>query len=113
VNLWQVKSRDFALIDTGKSIPDVFTGANSTVRCLAINIDGSTLVSGYDDGVVRIWSANTYQLVNKIEDHKGAVIHVGIRLMPASRILGTATPKDKKGLPALQPLSNMKHEYAF
>eukprot|EP01125_Pyxidicula_operculata_P022187 TRINITY_DN894_c0_g1_i1.p1 TRINITY_DN894_c0_g1~~TRINITY_DN894_c0_g1_i1.p1 ORF type:complete len:442 (+),score=74.40 TRINITY_DN894_c0_g1_i1:23-1348(+) len=105
VNLWSLnhKSNDFNILDDVHNMPMIFKGSD-TVHCLDVNIDGSLLVSGADDGCIRIWSASTGQLVHSFLQQKGPITCVKVLLKPA-HVVTSNTETIPKTLPLLQPLS--------
>jgi len=106
-DLWDVKMHDFNIVDNIQKLPQIFKGQNS-VNSIDLNLDGSLLVSGSDDGCVRVWSSSTCQLIHTYQQHKGPVIHVSVLLKPASVMVpGNATATNI--MPPLQPLNPLPY----
>jgi WD40 repeat protein len=100
-----ISGQDITLWSRDLSEP-IILRHNSAVSCAAFSPDGSRLLSGTDDGKVRVWSAYSGRQVGETIDERDQVL--GAFFTPAGRILvGTST-----GLlrvwdsPALAPLGN-------
>jgi len=94
------------LLITSKKLPQIFKGQNS-VNSIDLNLDGSLLVSGSDDGCIRVWSSSTCQLIQTFQQHKGPVTHVSVSLKPASTLVSgyIATSNTVPSLLPLNPLT--------
>ncbi|KAL9881648.1 WD repeat-containing protein 18 [Glossina fuscipes fuscipes] len=59
-----------------------FSGHSTTsiVNCLALSLDGQTLVSGASDGQILVWNIPSRQLVRTLT-HKGAITNLCLKLM--------------------------------
>jgi WD40 repeat protein/tRNA A-37 threonylcarbamoyl transferase component Bud32 len=53
-------------------------GHSSPVRSLAISADGKCIVSGSDDGIVKVWDAATGREKYSLKAHTGAILSVAI-----------------------------------
>jgi len=106
IDLWDVKCNDFNIVDNIQKLPQIFKGQNS-VNSIDLNLDGSLLVSGSDDGCIRVWSSSTCQLIQTFQQHKGPVTHVSVLLKPASTLVSgyIATSKTVPSLLPLNPLT--------
>jgi WD40 repeat protein len=62
---------DFTLVNT-------LNGHANIVWCVAVNPDGQTLVSGSEDGTVRVWDLHTGQMLRRLDGHAGGVYAVAI-----------------------------------
>ncbi|RMG90346.1 MAG: WD40 repeat domain-containing protein, partial [Chloroflexi bacterium] len=67
---------------------NVFNGAESRIRSLATNPDGTQLAAGETDNLVRIWDVATQEQLHAL-DHSGVVYHVafnsdGVHLLTTS-----------------------------
>jgi pre-rRNA-processing protein IPI3 len=55
---------------TVASAEEYLVGHTAPVTCLALSMDGLTLVSGSEDGNCRVWDTASQQCV-RVYDHKG------------------------------------------
>jgi WD40 repeat protein len=55
----------------------VLTGHRGTVRSVAFDPAGTRVVSGGDDGTVRVWDAGTGRVLHTLTGHRGPVMSVG------------------------------------
>ena len=63
---------DFMMSNNGfiKNLQSHFRNSKP-VTCLAFDADGVLLVSGYEDGVVRVWDTKTHNIVRVFKHAKG------------------------------------------
>jgi len=108
IDLWDVKSNDFSIVDNIQKLPQIFKGQNS-VNSIDLNLDGSLLVSGSDDGCIRVWSSSTCQLIQTYQQHKGPVTHVSVSLKPSSTLVSGYVATSKT-VPQLMPLNPLTYE---
>jgi serine/threonine protein kinase len=54
-------------------------GHSGTVRCLSYTPDGSRLITGGDDQVIRVWNTNTGQLLFNLTGHTSAIKSLTIK----------------------------------
>ncbi|XP_009359755.1 LOW QUALITY PROTEIN: protein ROOT INITIATION DEFECTIVE 3 [Pyrus x bretschneideri] len=60
----------------GLHIIDCFSNHSKAVTCLAYGITGNYLLSGSEDGVVRVWDARTHNIVRVFKHAKGPVNNI-------------------------------------
>jgi WD40 repeat protein len=91
------------------SAPVTFAGHTATVTSLASSPDGLLLVSGGDDGLVRVWDVPSRQQVGTFEGHKGSPV-LALLLLPRPPHLALAGKHAPLPLLPLAPLK--KHPAA-
>ncbi|KAK9129628.1 hypothetical protein Sjap_010115 [Stephania japonica] len=57
----------------GMHILGALSDHSKAVTCLALSTDGSLLVSGLEDGTIRIWDTKTHQIIRLLKHSKGPV----------------------------------------
>lgn len=66
----------------GKFIIDSLSDNSKAITCLAFSTDGVTLVSGSEDGTIRVWNTNTGQMTRLLKHSKAPVSNVLIVRQP-------------------------------
>ena len=59
-----------------------FVGHNKTVTALAMSPDGTTILSGGEDGVIKIWDCHSRRLLRSFTNHTGAITSVTLVATP-------------------------------
>ncbi|KAF9920625.1 Pre-rRNA-processing protein ipi3 [Linnemannia zychae] len=80
----------------GSSGDLVFRGHHHPIQRLALNFDGSALVSGDNKGHLMVWDVASRQMVREIKQHKGAISSIHTLFQPAdlySNTILTEKPK--------------------
>jgi WD40 repeat protein len=72
--------------NTGKLVKNL---ESTDVSCLAWPEDGKTLISGSDNGKIRIWNTTTWHQIAVLTGHTGAVSDIAVS--PNGRILASAS----------------------
>jgi len=108
VNLWDIKSNDFSVLDQNSKLPQLFVGHDS-IQCLDLNIDGTLLVTGGQDGSIKVWSTSTCQLLHTFSTEEGGsnagpVTHVSIIFLSPNLFSTSLGAKRKHN--SLEPLAN-------
>ncbi|WP_228013150.1 serine/threonine-protein kinase, partial [Nostoc edaphicum] len=88
----ECKTQNFKLPNPPWRCLDTLTGHSgrlSSVNALAISPDSSTLASGSDDKIVKLWDLNTQKLLASLSRHSQAVKSVAFS--PDGQILATAS----------------------
>jgi WD40 repeat protein len=67
-----------------RSDGDVLTVSAKIDRCLAMTADGACLLSGGEDGIIRVWCVKTKRCVRNLEGHTGAISDLSI--LPDGRL---------------------------
>lgn len=106
-SLWDIKGNEVNLLESLDHLPQIYKGENQ-VTCMDVNLDGSLLVTGADDGCIRVWSSSTGQLLKTVHQQKGAITYVKIILKSPS-ILVPGYMMESKLFPPLLPLSTLLH----
>ncbi|KAK9165283.1 hypothetical protein Scep_000474 [Stephania cephalantha] len=57
----------------GMHILGALSDHSKAITCLALSTDGSLLVSGLEDGTIRIWDTKTHQIIRLLKHSKGPV----------------------------------------
>ncbi|MEH2137818.1 nSTAND1 domain-containing NTPase [Nostoc sp.] len=87
------------------SIP--FRGHEGSISSVAISADGQTIVSGGDDGTVRLWNRQGFPLVEPLRGHQGKVYCVAISADGQTIVSGgsdsTMRLWNHQGLPLVEP----------
>jgi WD40 repeat protein len=60
-------------LDSGQPLPEQLKGHTNSVRCVAMTKEGNLLLSGADEGTVKIWDLKTFTCLDTLPGHKGAV----------------------------------------
>jgi len=91
IDTWTIKGNDFNVMSNIQNLPQIFRG-NHSVNCIDLNIDGSLLVSGSEDGLIKVWSSSSCQLLQTLpQQFKGSVTHLQVLLRPPTvSITGTS-----------------------
>ncbi|MHC0068244.1 nSTAND1 domain-containing NTPase [Nostoc sp. UIC 10890] len=91
---------------------NLLEGHQGSVNSVAINGDGQTIVSGGDDGTVRIWNRNGQLLAQPLKGHKNFVSSVAIssdgQTIVSGGRDGTVRIWNRNGQPLAQPLKGHK-----
>jgi pre-rRNA-processing protein IPI3 len=64
------------------SLGAVFSGHTGTINALTLSFDGTTMISGAEDGNCIVWDVLSRQPLRKFENHKGPVSHVSCFIRP-------------------------------
>ncbi|MBW4512251.1 MAG: WD40 repeat domain-containing protein [Scytonematopsis contorta HA4267-MV1] len=72
-----VKSILFSAVQSNREI-NLLKGHQGIVRSVAISTDGNIIISGGDDGTVRLWNREGKQISKPFKGHKGIVRSVAI-----------------------------------
>ncbi len=71
--------------------PKVFSGPRAKMRCISLSNDERRIVTGYDDGSLRIWDSNTSRMLLDLRGHGKSVRAVAIsREKPQVVVTGSA-----------------------
>jgi WD40 repeat protein len=68
--------RQFGPAERYNPVPNccaILEGHDSPITCMAFSLDGRLIVSGSDDGTVRIWDTHTGQCIRVLDAEQGAV----------------------------------------
>ncbi|KAF9996413.1 Pre-rRNA-processing protein ipi3 [Modicella reniformis] len=82
----------------------VFRGHHHPILRLALNFDGSALVSGDSKGHLIVWDVASRQMVRDVKQHKGAVSSIHTLIQPAD-LYSNSTLTEK---PKLSPIAPFK-----
>ncbi|KAI1312296.1 Pre-rRNA-processing protein ipi3 [Mortierella claussenii] len=82
----------------------VFRGHHHPITRLALNFDGSALVSGDSKGHLMVWDVASRQMVRDIKQHKGAISSIHTLFQPAD-LYSNTTLSDK---PKISPITPFK-----
>ncbi|XP_031486087.1 protein ROOT INITIATION DEFECTIVE 3 isoform X2 [Nymphaea colorata] len=112
----------------GKDIIGMLSDHSEAVTCLALSIDGVTLVSGSKDKTVRVWNTITRQVLRILKHDKGPISNILVMKQPSS--LGSSWLPNSRSLPPplhrhitpevghpddgheTNPLVSLQHQYA-
>jgi len=108
VDFWRVSTTDFSIMDNYQKLPQIFKGHNA-INSIDLNLDGSLLVSGSDDGCVRVWSSATCQLIQTIQQHKGPINYVKVMLKSTLSMGPGLQGAIKAWTPPLLPLNPLPY----
>lgn len=100
LSLWNLPSTDF----TASSHTQRLTGHAAPLTTLCTSFDGSILVSGSEDGTLRLWDTCTFQLLQTITRHKSSVVSVHF-LVVSPPLYATLTQNNRTSLSFPRPLS--------
>lgn len=67
-------SGEILLFDPDLTQLGSFAGASSPVGMLSFSADGKAIISGHEDGMVRVWNVETQTIVREWKAHDGSVI---------------------------------------
>ncbi|KAF9950753.1 Pre-rRNA-processing protein ipi3 [Mortierella alpina] len=84
----------------------VFRGHHHPILRLALNFDGSALVSGDSKGHLMVWDVASRQMVREIKQHKGAISSIHTMFQPADLYSNTTLP-DKPKVSAITPFKRI------
>lgn len=108
-----VNAQVYSSSDYGLHIIGSFSEHSKAVTCLAMSVDGSLLVSGAEDGMVRIWNTKSRNIIRVLRHAKGPVNNVLVIRQPLSFSLRTSLPSSVVSsrrrveiLPPLERFSN-------
>ncbi|KAL8172026.1 hypothetical protein V2J09_023830 [Rumex salicifolius] len=79
----------------GKHIIGALSEQSKAVTCLTFCADGVSLVSGSEDGLIRVWDARSRNIVRMLRHAKGPVNNILVVTLPQS-LLTSQTPAGKK-----------------
>ncbi|KAF9364201.1 Pre-rRNA-processing protein ipi3 [Mortierella sp. NVP85] len=82
----------------------VFRGHHHPILRLALNFDGSALVSGDSKGQLIVWDVASRQMVRDVKQHKGAISSIHTLIQPAD-LYSNTTLTEK---PKLTPITPFK-----
>ncbi|WP_017315666.1 nSTAND1 domain-containing NTPase [Mastigocladopsis repens] len=96
---------------------NLLKGHQGYVRTVAISTDGQTIVSGGDDGTVRLWNRKGQPLGEPFKSHQGSVISAAIST-DGQTILsggddGTVRLWNRKGQPLGEPFKGLKGHQGY
>ncbi|MED6158808.1 hypothetical protein PIB30_036221 [Stylosanthes scabra] len=94
----------------GMHIIGSFSNHSKSVTCLAYGISGNLLISGSEDGMVRVWDARTHNIVRMFKYAKGPVSNICVvrpEIDSTNRISQSSSRKQGSDLPPpLEKYSN-------
>ncbi|MEG4082768.1 WD40 repeat domain-containing protein [Microcoleus sp. POL10_C6] len=61
------------LIRAGSRLQRIFTGHSSSINAIALTPDGKQIVSGADDGILKVWDLATGKELRSLSGHRNAV----------------------------------------
>ncbi|KAK7257969.1 hypothetical protein RIF29_32320 [Crotalaria pallida] len=98
----------------GKHIIGAFSNHSNTVTCLAYGTSGDFLISGSEDGMVRVWNLRTRNIVRMFKHAKGPVnnILVARQEIDSSNHMSLQAPSRKHGSSLPPPLEKYPTEEA-
>ncbi|KAF9997696.1 Pre-rRNA-processing protein ipi3 [Entomortierella chlamydospora] len=82
----------------------VFRGHHHPILRLALNFDGSALVSGDSKGHLMVWDVASRQMVRDIKQHKGAISSIHTLFQPADLYSNSTLPEK----PKISPITPFK-----
>lgn len=74
------------------SLGSVFSGHTGHINSLTLSFDGTTMISGAEDGNCIVWDVLSRQPLRKFENHKGPISHVSCFLRPLELQPNNAVP---------------------
>ena len=75
--------------EEGSSLPIQINGGHSNrITSVAFALDGATLLTGSNDGTVRLWDTETGAEIRRLEGHKGGVLSVAFAPDGATLLTG-------------------------
>src|SRR6266567_4633767 len=93
---------DVRIVDIAGAQLGVLKGHTGEVRAVCISIDGKRIVSGSDDGTLRVWDAKTYKHLLTFDDRSGTwkvvSLHDGQRVLSSLRLWDVACEECLKTL---------------
>ncbi|CAO2821522.1 unnamed protein product [Amaranthus hypochondriacus] len=98
--------------DYGKHIIGLLPDSSRAVSSLAFCADGISLVSGSEDGKIRIWDTRTRNIVRMFTHSKGPVTNILVTSLPESASRSQATSARKTSIlpPPLEKYANSSKE---
>ncbi|XP_020593021.1 protein ROOT INITIATION DEFECTIVE 3 isoform X2 [Phalaenopsis equestris] len=87
----------------GKFIIDSLSDNGKAITCLAFSMDGVTLVSGSEDGIIRVWNTRNGQMTRFLKHAKAPISNILIIRQPTKISQVSLSRKQEKLLMA-QPL---------
>lgn len=88
----------------GDHIIGALSEQSKAVTCLAFCADGVTLVSGSEDGLIRIWDTRSHNIVRMIRHAKGPVNNILAVTIPETLLKSQASAGKKHSLSLPKPL---------
>jgi len=73
-----VDGKHLVLKQAGSSLIRTLSGHTGGVNCVALTLDGKTVVSASDDKTLRVWNMTTGQTTHVLSDHSKRVRHVAL-----------------------------------
>ncbi|KAK6938671.1 WD40 repeat [Dillenia turbinata] len=81
----------------GMHIIGLLSDQSKAVTCLAFGVDGVTLISGSEDGMVRVWDTMTHNITRIFKHSKGPVNNILVVKQPDSfNLPNTQVPSTKR-----------------
>ncbi|CAO2822018.1 unnamed protein product [Amaranthus hypochondriacus] len=98
--------------DYGKHIIGLLPDSSRAVTSLAFCADGISLVSGSEDGKIRIWDTRSRNIVRMFRHSKGPVTNILVTSLPESASRSQATSARKTSIlpPSLEKYENSSEE---
>ncbi|KAG0248460.1 Pre-rRNA-processing protein ipi3 [Mortierella polycephala] len=84
----------------------VFRGHHHPILRMALNFDGSALVSGDNKGHLMVWDVASRQMVREIKQHKGAISSIHTLFQPAD-LYSNTTLAEKPKISAITPFKRI------
>ncbi|KAK3807447.1 MAG: WD40-repeat-containing domain protein [Linnemannia gamsii] len=84
----------------------VFRGHHHPILRMALNFDGSALVSGDNKGHLMVWDVASRQMVREIKQHKGAISSIHTLFQPAD-LYSNTTLADKPKVHSITPFKRI------
>ncbi|KAG0323249.1 Pre-rRNA-processing protein ipi3 [Dissophora globulifera] len=84
----------------------VFRGHHHPILRLALNFDGSALVSGDSKGQLMVWDVASRQMVREVKQHKGAISSITTLFQPVD-LYSNTTLTEKPKVAAITPFKRI------
>ncbi|KAF9908831.1 Pre-rRNA-processing protein ipi3 [Linnemannia zychae] len=84
----------------------VFRGHHHPIQRMALNFDGSALVSGDNKGHLMVWDVASRQMVREIKQHKGSISSIHTLFQPAD-LYSNTTLADKPKVHSITPFKRI------
>ncbi|BFG18380.1 hypothetical protein CerSpe_046540 [Prunus speciosa] len=100
----------------GLHIIDCFSNHSNAVTCLVYSISGNCLISGSEDGMVRVWDAKSHNIVRVFKHAKGPVNNILVikqqlsqmNSQSSSRRHGSSLPPPLEKYPIVEDPTDLK-----